>query len=78
MTMKQLLTISTSRLSKIELFETDFEANGEQMFLIVTTDNNGCVLTRFGNRTQMLSIMGGYRYSVSPESRDRYLKFMKR
>lgn len=55
--------------------KTETEFLGEKIYAIDTVSNKGESLIRFGNETQMLSILVGYKYSVVQDGD--YKAFMK-
>lgn len=75
--MKQILTLKTRNLRSVVVFDTETEILCEKVYAISTINNKGENLVRFGNETQMLSILVGYRYSVTPDTKDAYEAFMK-
>ena len=78
MNMKQLLEFRTRNLRKVSAFDTESEFLGEKVYAIVTISNKWERLVRFGNETQMMSIMIGYKNSVIPDERyDDYEAFVK-
>ena len=75
--MKQILTLKTRNLRSVVVFDTENEFLYERVYAISTINNKGENLVRFGNETQMLSILVGYRYSVTPDTKEAYETFMK-
>lgn len=76
--MKQLLVFKTRNLRRVLVFDTETEILGEKVYAIDTVNNKGESLIRFGNETQMLSILVGYKYSVMPDEQfGDYEAFMK-
>lgn len=76
--MKQLLEFKTRNLRSVIVFDTETEFLYEKVYAISTINNKGENLVRFGNETQMLSILVGYKYSVVPDERySDYEAFMK-
>lgn len=73
--MKQLLVFKTRNLRRVLVFDTETEFLGEKIYAIDTVSNKGESLIRFGNETQMLSILVGYKYSVVRDGD--YEAFMK-
>ena len=76
--MRHLLVFKTRNLRRVLVFDTETEFLGEKVYAIDTVSNKGKSLIRFGNETQMLSILVGYKYSVTPDSQgEDYERFMK-
>ena len=76
--MKQLLIFKTRNLRRVLVFDTETEFLGEKVYAIDTVNKKGESLIRFGNKTQMLSILVGYRNSVMPDEQfGDYEAFMK-
>lgn len=72
-----LLTIETCRLRRLMVFDTEKSFLGEQIYCVDTVDNNGLSNIRFGNKTQLISILRTYKYSVKQEFKKDYEKFME-
>ena len=76
--MKQLVAFKTRNLRRVAVYDTETKILNENVYAINTVNNNGEILVRFGNKTQMLSILVGYKHSVMPNSQyDDYQRFMK-
>lgn len=75
--MKRILTFKTRNLRSVVIFDTENEILYENVYAIETINNKGEALVRFGNETQMLSILVGYKYSVTPDTKEAYEAFMK-
>ena len=75
--MKRILTFKTRNLRSVVIFDTENEILYENVYVIETIDSKGKALVRFGNETQMLSILVGYKYSVTPDTKEAYEAFMK-
>ena len=76
--MKQLLVFRTRNLRRVLVFDTGTEFLGEKVYAIDTVNKKGKSLIRFGNETQMLSMLIGYRHSIMPDEQfGDYEAFMK-
>ena len=73
--MKQLLEFKTSNLKSVKVYDTGEEILSEHLFAVETINNKGERNLRFGNKTQMLSIMCSFRYSA--RGNGDYEKFME-
>lgn len=73
--MKQLLEFKTSNLKSVKVYDAYVTILDEPLFAVETINNKGERNMRFGNKTQMLSIMCSYRYSA--RGNGDYEKFME-
>ena len=76
--MKELVAFKTRNLRRVAVYDTENKILNETVYAINTVNNKHETLVRFGNKTQMLSILVGYKYSVMPNSQgEDYERFMK-
>lgn len=77
--MKKLLTFKTRNLNEVSVYDTETDCFGERIYSIMSVDNRGKELIRFGNATQTLSILNGYKYGVRQcDGYAEYEAFMER
>ena len=73
--MKQLLEFKTSNLKSVKVYDTYQRILDERLLAVETINNKGERNVRFGNWTQILSIMCSYRYSA--KGNEDYEEFMR-
>lgn len=76
--MKELLEFKTRNLRSVAVYDTGTKILNETVYAINTVNSKHEILVRFGNKTQMLSMLIGYRHSVMPDSQgEDYERFME-
>lgn len=75
--MVEILKIKTRNLKSVVVYDSGSTFLDTDCYVIESTNNNGEKLVRFGNETQMLSILNGYKWAVTPDTREAYEAFMK-
>lgn len=74
--MVEILKIKTRNLRSVIVYDTGSVFLDTDCYAIESVDNKGERLVRFGNETQMLSMLNCYKWSVTPDTREAYDKFM--
>ena len=73
----EILKIKTRNLKSVVVYDSGSTFLDTDCYVIKSTSNKGEELVRFGNETQMLSILVGYKFSVTPDTKEAYEAFMK-
>lgn len=73
--MHQMVEFKTSNLRSVKVYDTYEVILNEHLFAVETINNKGERNLRFGNWTQILSIMCSYRYSA--KGNEDYEEFMR-
>ena len=71
------LTIETVGLRRLMVFDTEKSFLGEKIYCVDTIDNKGLSNIRFANKTQLISILRTYRYSVKEQFKKEYANYME-